>query len=707
MSDDNELCEGLTTSNFICMNRESGNYTIHTNKSPIAELIISDRIAVNEANTEISLTGSTSNHYFYADEKAHCYEKWEDWFCIPNYHNNNKINNEPKTDTMSVGVCYSPCPAGYTQSKINKCVVYEDEEDLLYNPLAIIAMFGTNLYFNTNEKVKLLDYKDIRDTIGIRGSYLNDLYRVNNNNKFIPKTHIINIYDNDAMPPRGQEGISTQERIIIGIIKKFVHTGRNGGGAMNSAIISIKANINKAVLEFINIYVDQLKFSKVKQDKLLAKIKDYSFDTEKLDKIFGKDKCGTSRLKNVISYCYDISRTVFNSNDHTTIDNNIRDLFQFNAGTSALSVETQGTIIKIFKCACYNCFNANYDTFNTYLEGKFGEDKDAEPFIRRATYGGRVEYKYPDGFKLLEVDMDKLESVSSISSNFHIPYYNNITFYDHQLLAEYSENTQSVVYIILILAIFIGIIVVIWISYAFMIYFFDKKGKLLSHITNFINYCMMFYSMITFYLVNFVSYYYYYLLCKYSRSNYIIINLFFKFLNIFIIFSIASYVLVIILELLNMNLFGMLSKMNFNGGAIISDNEWEKHKAFYNYMLHLYLIGIYVYSMYITRYSLTDKEFDILTNVDSQEIHSANHINNLLLQNYSNNMLSAFYAVYDKEEIEEATEDYKAYIKERRSENAAAVDAAKEARIAEVAAERKEVLDRYDGDPSKVPYYRR
>jgi hypothetical protein len=307
----------------------------------------------------------------------------------------------------------------------------------------------------------------------------------------------------------------------------------------------------------------------------------------------------------------------------------------------------------------------------------------------------------------LEVDMDKLESVSSISSNFHIPYYNNITFYDHQLLAEYSENTQSVVYIILILAIFIGIIVVIWISYAFMIYALDKKGELLSHITYFINYCMMFYSMITFYLVNFVSYYYYYLLCKYSRSNYIIINLFFKFLNIFIIFSIASYVLVIILELLNMNLFGMLSKMNFNGGAIISDNDWDKHKSFYNYMLHLYLIGIYVYSMYITRYSLTDKEFDILTNVDSQEIHSANHINNLLLQNYSNNMLSAFYAVYDKDEIKEATENYKEYIKEKRSENAAAAAAAKEARVAEVAAERKKVLDRYDGDPSKVHYAER
>jgi predicted fused transcriptional regulator/phosphomethylpyrimidine kinase len=70
-------------------------------------------------------------------------------------------------------------------------------------------------------------------------------------------------------------------------------------------------------------------------------------------------------------------------------------------------------------------------------------------------------------------------------------------------------------------------------------------------------------------------------------------------------------------------------------------------------------------------------------------------------------MLSAFNAVYDKEEIEEATEDYKAYIKERRSENAAAAAAAKEARVAEIAAERKEIIDRYDGDASKVHYAER
>jgi hypothetical protein len=698
MGDVNKVCEGLTTSNYICMESgSSGGYTINTNKLKTDD----NSIAINDEKTEISLTGNTSNHYFYADEKAHCYEKWEDWFCVPNYHNDNKTNKYPETETMSVGLCYSACPAGYTQSKIDKCIVYDDEEDLLYNPLAIIAMFGTNLYFNTNSKVKIANYNEIMDTVGIRGSYLNDLYRVNNNNEFIPRPLILNIYDNDKT--QKLLGISKQECIIIDIIKKFV---RNEG---SGTILAIKANIKKATEVFVKKYVDALKFSKVNQSKLLAKIKDYSFDIEKLDKIFGLDKCKTSRLKNVISYCFDISRAIFYTGDHTTIDKNIRDLFQFNEYTSGgaataatFDEKAQEAVIKIFKCACYNCFNVNYDTFNTYLSEKFGEDNDKVPYyIHRDKW---VEYTYPSGFSKLEVDMDKLETVSSIREDFIIPYYNNISFYDHQLLGEYSENTQSVVYIILILAIFIAIIVGIWFFYIVLLYFSTEKGVNISYISNFVNYCIMFYNMITYYLVIFVSYYYYSLLCKYSRSSYIIINLFFKFLNLFIIFLVASYLLVIILELLNMNLFSMLSKMNFDGGTIIADNEWEKHKAFYNYMLHLYLIGIYVYSMYITRYSLTDKEFDILTNVDAQEVHSANQINNLLLQKYAGNTLAAFDAVYSSEELKEATDGYNEHIKELRAAN----EDAKEARVAETKAATNKNIEEFrraNGDNAEIPYY--
>jgi len=696
MGDNDEICEGLTTSNYICMNKTSSNYTIQINKVPITGLISNSLIEVNEANTEISLSGTTSNHYFVADEKAHCSEKWEDWFCVPNYHNNNKINKYPETDTMSVGVCYSPCPVGYTQSKINKCVVYDDEQDLLYNPLAIIAMVGTNLYINTNGKIKIQNYSDIKDTIGIRGSYLNDLYRVNNRNKFIPKSVLVNIYDNDPTLPTGT---SKQERIITKIIKKFVNTGRDGN-AMNGAIQSIKASINKAVEDFIKIYIKSYSFSKVKQSNLLAKIKDYSFDTEKLDKIFGKDKCETNRFKNVIAYCYDISRLIFYSNDHKIIDIHIRDLFQFNDAANSASKEEQDTLIKIFKCACYNCFNVNYDTFKEYLDGKFGEDRDAEPFIRKDRW---VEYRYPDGFSKLEVDMDKLESVSATNNKLNIPYYNNITFYDHQLLAEYSENTQSIIYVILILAIVIIFILFVCIIYALLIHFGKPKGILLSYITNFINYCGMFYTLITYYIVFFMSYYYYYFLCKYSRSNYIIINLFYRFINFLIMFSVASYVLVILLELLNINYFKLLGKMNFNGdgNSIIPASDYPKHKTIYNYILHLYLIGIYVYSMYITRYGLTEKEYDILTNVDAQEVHSSNHINNLFLQTYIGNMLETFNSKYTTEELEKGRKAHKKYLEDMKDITAEA-DA-----VAVVAAERKAVLDRYDGDQTKVPFAER
>lgn len=669
-SDSSEICEGLTKNDYICMNKTNSNYTIHINKSPITELISDSRIEVNDATTEISLTGTTSNHYFVADEKAHCSERWEDWFCVPNYHNNNKVNKFPETDTMSVGICYTSCPAGYAPDKINKCVVYDDAEDLLYNPLAIIAMLGTHLYINANENIKIANYNDIKDTIGIRGSYLNDLYRVNNNNKFMPKSVLVNIYDNDNDNTQ-PKGTSTQERIIINIIKRFVNTGRNGG-EMNGTIKSIKLVIKKAIEEFIKIYVKPHKHSKIRQSKMLAKIKDYSFDTEKLDKIFGKDKCDTSKFKNAIAYCYDISRTIFYSNDTTTIDNNIRDLFKFNADAIATaSKEEQDTLIKIFKVACYNCFNVNYDTFNEYLDGKFGED--TEPFIRKDRW---VEYRYPDGFKKLEVDMDKLESVSTTNNKLNIPYYNNITYYDHQLLAEYSENTQSIIYIILILAIFIAVIVVVCLIYLFLLYVGNPKGIFLAYITNFINYCGMFYTMITYYIVFFISYYYYYFLCKYSRSNNLIINLFFKFLNFLIMFLVASYVLVILLELLNINYFKLLSNMRYNGDgkSIIPDEDYDKHINIYKYILHLYLIGIYVYSMYITRYGLTEKEYDILTNVDAQEVHSSNHLNNLFLQTYIGNMLETFNSKYTTEELDKAREAHKLYL-ETRPEPVAVPDA--------------------------------
>jgi hypothetical protein len=167
-------CEGITTNNYICSDSNNDIITYKINNNNI-QSNTNNYVNIDINKNEISLYPQSSNHYLIADEKAHCSQRWEDWFCIGNYHNNNRVNKSPNTETMAVGVCYKPCPAEYNIGKTSKCYKYTSENDLIYNPLAIIAIFGT-----------VLD----RESICIRGSYLNDLYRVNNNYIFIKDKYI-------------------------------------------------------------------------------------------------------------------------------------------------------------------------------------------------------------------------------------------------------------------------------------------------------------------------------------------------------------------------------------------------------------------------------------------------------------------------------------------------------------------------------------
>ena len=147
----------ITSNNYICAKKDVSSgintYTIKSEEPRIAnELMNTNYINFDISKSEISLTANSSNHYFWADERAHCSEKWQDWFCVPNYHNNNNVKKYPNSKTMSVGVCYTACPGGYTTSGINKCNLYEaTTDDLIYNPLAIIALFGTHFYINYDQ----------------------------------------------------------------------------------------------------------------------------------------------------------------------------------------------------------------------------------------------------------------------------------------------------------------------------------------------------------------------------------------------------------------------------------------------------------------------------------------------------------------------------------------------------------------------------
>ena len=103
-------------------------------------------------------------------------------------------------------------------------------------------------------------------------------------------------------------------------------------------------------------------------------------------------------------------------------------------------------LIKIFKAACYNCFNVNFELFKDYLDEKFTED-GSNPILLENKSGDQTIY--PTGYSTCNIDIDKIDAETPTNTNFNIPYYNNITFYDHQLLSEYSENTKSIIQIIL------------------------------------------------------------------------------------------------------------------------------------------------------------------------------------------------------------------------------------------------------------------
>ena len=685
------VCSNLSLHNYICKDNNKGSsaYSIHTANPqlprPGANITISD--------TEIALSAKAKNHYFLADEKAHCSEKWQHWFCIPNYHNRNRIKSDPDTDTMTIGKCYTYCKTGYTpvSNKIDKCSIIDDEYDMLFNPLAIIAMFGTNLYNKTTDQV-IPEYGNIRDTIGIRGSYLNDLYRVNNNNVFITREQQDSIVSNtiDALirdtiedqasdlnvpmdmpnepntpmdmsnamgmsnaPPMGMPNArmgmpnasiqrakyKIQEKIILNIIKTFRNKGidedeRN----MSRAIIAIKDDIKKATDVFIHSYIQQIKYSMKKQETVLNKIKNYEFDILKLQAVFGNDKNDKDRLKNAISYA-NIIMNLICKEGKTNVDTRIRQLFKFN--NIVLVKKEEDNLIRIFKTACYNCFTVNYDVFKEYLQTTFATDGDTI-FYNRADatiqYGDSVLYK-------CGIAASDLDTVSS-ELQYNIPYYNNITFYDHQILSEYSDNEKMFVYILTTFGICLGFVVATCVIYAILLYIKQPKGAGLTKIIHYINYCSLFYSFVTNIIISLFSYLYYYVICRYSNSSYTIISLFFKIINIVIIVSLLSYSMNTILNLLNIS---YCQASNDNTSNTSEENCGDSANMYY-YMVYLYLIAIYMYSMYLMRYGRTDTEYDLLVNVDVEYQHSADYIRLLLVEKYLTNIIAMF-ATYSTNEL--------------------------------------------------------
>jgi MFS family permease len=662
------ICEGISKNNYICKD-EKNKYTINTTSTnPVFQNINPENIQINEAKTEFGLTPKTANHYFLAEETAHCSEKWQHWFCIPNYHNRNKIIKVPDTDMMSVGKCYTYCnddgsgsggsaatstlSSVPSQNNVAKCSIYNSEEseaDILFNPLAIIAMFGTNFYNRTTDPV-IPHYNNIRDTVGIRGSYLNDLYRVNNSNDFITLEQQRHILANTAIT---KENYGKQQKLILRIINVFITRGMDDDPMrMSREIRHIKKDIEKASEMFIQKYIKDIKYTKNKQDRLLIKIRDYQFNTDILESVFGKDKNAKDKLKNAISYANIIMNFVC-KDGAASIDKRIRQLFKFNNVAASLVGKDEENLIKIFKTACYSCFSINHERFETYVRTSVGRDGD-KVFYNEETkailYDGGGAATFLHKCDISENDI----GVVSSEIKYKLPYYNNITFYDHQILSEYSDNEKSFVYILTIFGLFLGFIAGLCLIYAILLYISPPKGIALSWINSYLNYCSLFYSFITITVINVFCPLYYYLLCRYSKSNYTVVSLFFKIINVVIIFSVLSYAVNTLFNLLNIN-YCLLS--NENNGEDCDNSQYV-----YWYMVQLYLIAIYVYSMYLMRYGRTDVEYDIIVNHDVTPEHSEQYRHLLLVENYLTYIVSMF-SIYTKNELAMAVKANAANVK--------------------------------------------
>ena len=738
-------CRGITKNEYICADLDTDNakitYKINDIDNDSIENDLNNKnIDIDIDNESISLNKYSSNHYLMVDEKAHCSEKWQDWFCIPNYHNNNRVTKYPDTEMMSIGTCYKPCPGVYTVGNINKCYINNQENDLIYNPLAIIAMLGTN--FKTKENTN-----HMKESISIRGSYLNDLYRVNNNDNFIKEKYITLIQNRNIIIPafdiqthriirpqpfyikrgmffktekekkdakerqkrEGEEakklreqdkliedklieedkklrrsaeniaaiwikGDTPQEDFLLRIIDVFIKKG-----VEISTIKEIDNNIENTISEFIKIY-------KIDKDNigdetiLLDKIKYYTFNIDILDKLYGNDKNNNPKFPNIIAYAFNIMRLVYydkngkllndeivNENIYKLIDANIYRLKKKEGRRGykdiiykiRIDYKLRNKIALIFKYACYNCFNVNQPLFNKYLDDKWGDDvimrlelKQKDPIIY--TTNTFIDYFKPN---ILITNLQKIKLPENLKST--ISYYNNLIFYDHTFLSEYSENTKYFIQLLIIFATLFCIILFICFLYLICMYMYNPFGKdpIIYAVTYYINYVHLFYKWITFNITRLMCAFYYYI-CVLGKFRFNIFSIFIYILNIFILIYFIVYLFISIIDLFSIDYITLLTNMKFGDNSIIPTNYSNVYFSIFYYLSCIYIILIYIYSAYLIRYSKNSSEYDIIGNFDADETISRNYLNNILLSEYASNMISNYNSTYTNNELSEATESY-------------------------------------------------
>ena len=285
--------------------------------------------------------------YEYLPLHAHCnkydIEKWQDWFCIPNYYiNNNYVEGEKALidiDTNDVSICYKPCYINdindsliIKRGNIKQCVYKSSylngkySNYTIFDPFSIICLFGSTP--NT--------IKDIHK----KGSYL---YKLNEISK---KTDNSN-WNNEEYELA--KDINTNDiNIIDNVIK-------NPAPFISSIITDIEKSKDIYVLYIKNI-IDTLLIDELIKKKISEDILDFN------NLLISNDFYYMTYLNKIsnnygIDYAFEISNNI---NDNTASNNGISD--------KLITKDLKKYVNFALKYSCYVCFSKQSEYYNNMIK---------------------------------------------------------------------------------------------------------------------------------------------------------------------------------------------------------------------------------------------------------------------------------------------------------------------------------------------------
>lgn len=326
--------------------------------------IYTDTIIDSKKEKQHVLVMPKSDIYVKKEKKAFCECRWQDIFCIPNYHLGNewyKYTPNKDADTPSIGKCYKPCPVGYIPAPKSTmfggslgddaCIINRGQ--FSYLPIALICLLGTtyNVFQKDSGYIAYLESyrKLINDTV----------------------EHLI------------KKNVQGEEKDIIFALTKYIKDTANEN--TNTIWMNVKGDLNKYINDIFDAYTINDNFI----NKLYNKKSDF-------------DQYNEVEYEKLFLYAYDIAKNI-----HTLQNAPDKDAYREwrNKLQSISNLEESkfSYLLQMLKKACNVCFDGiTYPSFSKdyvlfYLKGKYGEARTFNEFFIKIDEDPKSDYnELPD-----------------------------------------------------------------------------------------------------------------------------------------------------------------------------------------------------------------------------------------------------------------------------------------------------------------------